>query len=164
MTGSQLRHWRTSHDLTLRQLAALLDHQVHYSTLTGWETDDNGQRQIPKWASDKLLAHTQITLPLEELHQLLDLARELNLPAQQLIAQAIRAYLARHSSTASPSVGQTATPQPAKNIHAYPGGQTLSQVAEQPTAYKTGPSHGAHDPIIHDKLPQRQAADEHQGP
>ena len=164
MTGSQLRTWRLAHDLTLKELAAKLEHDVNHTSISRWETDDNGQRQIPKWASDKLLANTQITLPLEELHQLLDLAREINLPAQQLIAQAIRAYLARHSSTASQSASQTPLPQPVKNVHAYPTGQPLSQVAEQPTAYKTGPSHGAHDPITHDTFPQRQAADEHKEP
>lgn len=130
MNGSQLRHWRTCHDLSLRELAKLLDNQVHYSTLTGWETDENGQREIPKWASDKLLAHTQITLPLDDLHALLDLARDLDLPAQQLIAEAIRAYLAKHEHTAPHSRPAT--------VH-HPHATSSLKAAETPATYKPDP-------------------------
>lgn len=130
MNGSQLRHWRTCHDLSLRELAKLLDNQVHYSTLTGWETDENGQREIPKWASDKLLAHTQITLPLDDLHALLDLARDLDLPAQQLIAEAIRAYIAKHEHTAPHSRPAT--------VH-HPHATSSLKAAENPATYKPDP-------------------------
>ena len=54
MTGSQLRTWRLAHDLTLKELAAKLEHDVNHTSISRWETDDNGQRQIPKWASDEL--------------------------------------------------------------------------------------------------------------
>lgn len=68
----------------------------HYTTISRWE---NSAEPIPQWATEKLLAHTQITLPLEELHQLLDLARLEGIPARELIAQAIRHYLATRNLT-----------------------------------------------------------------
>lgn len=97
MTGSQLRHWRTTHDLTLRQLAEQLAGVVHFSTITGWETAENGSKEIPEWATEKILATTQVTLPLDELHQLLDAAREDNISAQEMIGQAIHEWLQRRT-------------------------------------------------------------------
>ena len=89
MTGPQLRKWRLDHDLTLREVAETLDGLTH-STISRWETSPEN---IPSWAEAKILATTQITLPLDELHSLLDAAREDNTPAQELIARAIQEYL-----------------------------------------------------------------------
>lgn len=89
MNGPQLQTWRKAHDLTLREVAEQLGGLTH-TTISRWE---NSTEQIPQWATEKLLARTQITLPLDELHQLLDLAREQNIPARELIAQALRHYL-----------------------------------------------------------------------
>lgn len=92
MTGQQLKQYRKDHDLTGRAVASdLLGGEVHYSTITDWEKKPD--KEIPKWASDKILGKTQITLPLEELHQLLDAARDENVPAQAIIAQALQEWL-----------------------------------------------------------------------
>lgn len=92
MTGHQLKQYRKDHDLTGRAVASdLLAGEVHYSTITDWEKKP--EKEIPKWASDKILGKTQITLPLDELHQLLDAAREANVPAQTIIAQALQEWL-----------------------------------------------------------------------
>lgn len=132
MNGSHLRAWRIAHDLTLKDVASLLEHDVNHTSISRWETDENGQREIPKWASDKLLAHTQITLPLDELHALLDLARELDIPARQLIAEAIRAYLAQHQQPAKHARPNVPAP------HCHPSTSSL-QAAEAPATYKTDP-------------------------
>lgn len=147
MTGTHLRTWRIDHDLTLKDVATLLEHDVNHTSISRWETDDAGQRQIPKWATDKLLAHTQITLPLEELHQLLDLARQLQIPAQQLIARAISAYIAKQRnllSPAAPSAEPTPAaaaiaPAPAPLYFSQPPGSTHQKVAETPPLYSTPP-------------------------
>ena len=97
MNGPQLIQWRKAHNLTLSEVSALLGDK-HYTTISRWE---NSADPIPQWATEKLLAHTQITLPLEELHQLLDVARLECIPARELIAQAIRHYLATRNVTAT---------------------------------------------------------------
>jgi len=95
MNGPQLNTWRKAHDFTLREVAEQLGGLTH-TTISRWE---NSADPIPQWATEKLLAHTQITLPLEELHQLLDVARLEGIPAGELIAQAIRHFLATRGLT-----------------------------------------------------------------
>jgi len=95
MNGPQLIQWRKAHNLTLSEVSAMLGDK-HYTTISRWE---NSADPIPQWATEKLLAHTQITLPLDELHQLLDVARLEGIPARELIAQAIRHYLATRGLT-----------------------------------------------------------------
>lgn len=91
MNGPQLLKWRKDHGHTLRHVAeALLAGEVTHTTIARWE---GSKDDIPSWAEAKLLATTQITLPLDELHSLLDAAREDNTPAQELIARAIQEYL-----------------------------------------------------------------------
>lgn len=90
MNGPQLNTWRKAHDMTLREVAEQLGDLTH-TTISRWE---NSPDPIPQWATEKLLAHTQITLPLDELHQLLDHARLEGIPARELIAQALRHFLA----------------------------------------------------------------------
>lgn len=92
MTGPQLKYWRTSHDLTLRQVSDMLAGDVNHTTLSRWESLDD---HIPQWAQDKLLSSTKITLPLSELQDLIDMARENNTPLQELLADCIREHLAR---------------------------------------------------------------------
>lgn len=108
MNGPQLKSWRQQHQLTLRELAEThLNSDVTHVTVSRWEASPD---EIPTWASDKLLAHTQITLPLDELHQVLDLARKLNVPARQLIADAIRCYLASMATVTQPRPCQRQAP------------------------------------------------------
>lgn len=98
MTGPQLSKWRSDHDLALREVVEMLGGQVNHTTVSRWERQPD---DIPAWASEKLLATTQITLPLDELHALLDAAREDNTPAQALIAKAIQDYLHKRRLTKS---------------------------------------------------------------
>jgi transcriptional regulator with XRE-family HTH domain len=103
MNGPQLKTWRQAHDLTLRQIAdEYFSGDVTHVTISRWE---NSTEQIPQWATEKLLARTQITLPLDELHQLLDFAREQNIPARELIAEALRHYLVTREITARAPTG-----------------------------------------------------------
>jgi len=158
MTGPQLRKWRLDHDLTLREVAETLDGLTH-STISRWETSPEN---IPSWAEAKILATTQITLPLDELHSLLDAAREDNTPAQELIARAIQEYLKKRRLTKSAEA--TPIPQPTE-IHAAGQKLTLyslpvpgqtSRVAEDPPTSpvtrttiklcKTKPTPINHDP------------------
>jgi hypothetical protein len=93
MNGPQLIAWRKAHDLTLTEVAALLG-DVHHTSISRWE---RSPEQIPQWATEKLLGRTKITLAIDELQQLLDLSRAENVPAQQLIATAIRDYIGAHA-------------------------------------------------------------------
>lgn len=93
MNGPQLIAWRKAHHLTLTEVAALLG-DVHHTSISRWE---RSPEQIPQWATEKLLARTKITLAIDELQQLLDLSRAENVPAQQLIATAIRDYIGAHA-------------------------------------------------------------------
>lgn len=96
MTGPQLHKWRTDHDLTLRDLVTdYLKDEVTHVTASRWERSND---DIPKWAADMILGKTVVKLPLDELHQLLDIAREDNRPAEELFAIAIREYLQRRTS------------------------------------------------------------------
>lgn len=143
MNGPQLRKWRLDHDLTLREIAEKLDGLTH-TTISRWE---NSKESIPTWASDKLLATTQITLPLDELHQLLDAARAEGKPAQEILDQAIREWLQKRQARSAP-----------RKIESF-------SLNETPTQYTTGggSSHG-HDTIRHDAMPSQHAAQEHHEP
>lgn len=130
MTGPQLSKWRSDHDLVLREVVDLLGGQVNHTTVSRWERQPE---DIPAWASEKLLATTQITLPLDELHQLLDAAREDNTPAQQLIAQAIIAYLEKRRLTKSTETPSEVPTEPKKLLYYTPDPPVHDyKVAEDP--------------------------------
>lgn len=90
MTGQQLRDLRDSRSLTREQLAEQLG-GCTAQAIVKWERDE---RPIPAWVEEKMLRTVQIRLPLAELHELLDLAREENLSFEQLLAESIRLRLA----------------------------------------------------------------------
>lgn len=92
MTGPQLKYWRTSHGFTLREVSELLESEVNHTSLSRWEASQN---DIPKWAEEKLLSSTKIELALDELHELMDLAREEKISFNELLADCIRQHLAR---------------------------------------------------------------------
>jgi transcriptional regulator with XRE-family HTH domain len=119
MTGPQLRVWRTSHDLTLREVADRLS--VTHTTISRWEADPE---EIPSWATDKLLGKTEIQLPLNELHQLLDIARTEGRTFQEIMSEAIRALLRdRTGSEAQPYTGPDLPPlekSPPDNVRELP--------------------------------------------
>lgn len=142
MTGTQLSKWRSDHDLALREVVELLGNQVNHTTISRWErlTDD-----IPQWAADKILGRTQITLPLDELHQLLDAARAEGKPAQEILAQAIREWLQKRQTHSTP-----------RKIESF-------SLNETPTQY-TAAGGAGHDTIRHDAMPSQHAAQEHHEP
>lgn len=93
MTGPQLKHWRESQDMSLRTLAEdILGKEVTHSTLSRWEAS---AEPIPKWASDTLLKITQVSLPLQDLHDLLNAAKDDKINFQELLALCIREHLER---------------------------------------------------------------------
>lgn len=150
MNGTQLRQWRQAHDLTLRDLAKALDDQVHYSTLTGWETAEEGNRPIPKWAEEKILSTTKLSFTLAELHDLLDIAREEKISFLQLLGDCIREHLARRrqaKASAPVSFATASLPQP------------LARVAEESaTGYRlTAPATAVGAPPAAPPAPQTAA-------
>ena len=91
MNGPQLKTWRESAGLTMRGMAdTVLTGQVTHSTIGRWE---QSLEEIPDWVTDRLLGTSQVQLSLDELHQLLDHAREQKLDFRTLLATAIRSYL-----------------------------------------------------------------------
>lgn len=117
MTGKQLKLWRESADLTLRELCAVLGHEMDHTTLSRWERLD---LDVPIWVAEKLMQQTRVELPLGELTALIDEAGRLNVPFRQLLREVILAYL----SKSQPS-----------NIHPLPAPPHLSAVAEPAADY-----------------------------
>lgn len=106
MTGPQLRAWRKSAHLTGVEVTNLLGKDITQSTLSRWEASDS---EIPQWATNKLLNTTKIEIPLDELHQLLDIARKEDADFQGILAIAIQEYLARRrTENASGTYAQAA--------------------------------------------------------
>ena len=134
MTGPQLSKWRSDHDLALREVVEMLGGQVNHTTVSRWERQPD---DIPTWAAEKILATTQITLPLDELHALLDAAREDNTPAQQFIAQAILEYLHKRRLTKSQVETPTSPAGPAPST-IYTLRPDDLKVAEDPIAATIG--------------------------
>ena len=89
MNGRQLRHYRESHGLSLRELAARLE-DVSASTLGRWELDSDAK--VPSWVTERLFRRTPITLLLEDLHTLLDEARDQKIPLEKLIFNILKSH------------------------------------------------------------------------
>lgn len=91
MTGPQFKAWRTAEGLSLREVSEdRLHKRVSQPTLSRWEQSED---HMPEWASDMLLNATTITLPLAELHQLLDYCRDNDLAFNEVVGKAIREHL-----------------------------------------------------------------------
>ncbi|MCG3206299.1 MAG: hypothetical protein KCHDKBKB_03033 [Elusimicrobia bacterium] len=120
MTKEQLESLRKSRGLTREQLAADLG-GCTAQAIVKWE---RGERAIPAWVEEKMMRAIPVTLPLDELHLLLDEAQASGLSADQIIAEAIRLWLK--------------TKRPAENL--IPIG------TRREVSYKTsGGSGGSHD-------------------
>lgn len=87
-----MKAWRVAARLTLNEAAAMLNGDVTQPTLSRWE---QSEKPIPQWASDIFLGATKITLSVAELHALLDYARRTNQSFNEVLAEAIRAWLSR---------------------------------------------------------------------
>jgi len=94
MTAAQLLHFRKSRGLTRQKLAEELG-SISASAINGWESS---AAPVPDWVEEKLLRTTLITLPIEDLSRLLEIAREESLPFDALLTQSIREYLAHRPS------------------------------------------------------------------
>lgn len=95
MTSSTLKQIREERAWTLREMAEFL-RDVDGSTLSRWER--NPDAEIPSWVAERLLTSVQITLPLTELEEMLAVARAEGLSFADLLAAAIREYLAAHQA------------------------------------------------------------------
>ena len=125
MSPEQLRSLREARGLTREQLAAELG-DCTASTVNKWE---RGMHDIPGWVEDKMLSSVRVTFPLDELHELLDLARSEDLSFEDLLAEAIRELVkARRSRPKAPA------PYPVKTGAAYarPFDDPLLKVADAP--------------------------------
>jgi transcriptional regulator with XRE-family HTH domain len=89
MTPEQLRQLRDSRGLTREQLAKELS-DCSASTINKWE---RGINPIPAWVEEKMLRNVPLTLPIEDLQALMDLARESGQDFSAVLGQALRDYL-----------------------------------------------------------------------
>ena len=121
MTGDQLKELRTGRGLTRAQLAAELG-DCSPSTINKWE---RGINPVPNWVEEKLLRDTKFELPMEDLHVLLDYARAQGLSFEQVMAKAVREYLAARRPPPPGKVVQLPTIEQAR-------------AAEDPAPYHTG--------------------------
>lgn len=101
MQPEQLRQLREARGLTRDQLATELG-DCTGSTVNKWE---RGMHAIPQWVEDKMLRQVPLTLPIEELHALLDRARTEGIAFPELLGRAIRDYL--HNTKPAPIPGTT---------------------------------------------------------
>jgi len=65
---------------------------VSHTTIMRWEDDPSAV--IPSWVVERLFADMPVTLPLSDLHTLLDMARENKQPFEAVLSAAIREYIA----------------------------------------------------------------------
>lgn len=93
MTGEQLRSLREARGLTRQQLADFLGDCSH-STVNKWERDIS---PVPEWVAEKMLREVNITLPLADLHLLLNEAISRDVSFPQILSEAIRDYIAKRS-------------------------------------------------------------------
>jgi transcriptional regulator with XRE-family HTH domain len=122
MTGEQLRNIRESKPWTRDQMAKHLGGCTAQAVVK-WERDE---RPIPQWVEEKLLRNIEVTLPLEDLAQLLNLAVKRNQPFNQMLAEVISTYLVTQQPNAGKAQALTPTPM-----------DPATKVAEDAAVYKT---------------------------
>lgn len=94
MTGEQLRFLRESRGQTREQLAEALG-DCSASTINKWEREIN---PVPGWVAEKVLSTARVVLPLTQLHELLDLARESGMTFEDLLTEAAEYVVAKRRS------------------------------------------------------------------
>ena len=130
MTSATLKQIREERSWTLREMADFL-RDVDGSTLSRWER--NPDAEIPSWVAERLLTSVQITLPLTELEEMLDVARAEGLGFAELLATAIREYLAAHQAT-PPNVTRIQSNGIYESCGSTEPDET-ARVAEEPVTY-----------------------------
>jgi transcriptional regulator with XRE-family HTH domain len=136
MTGEHLRSLREARGMTRDQLAAHLG-DCTGSTINKWERNIN---PVPGWVAEKMLQTVKVSFPLGDLHQLLDLSRELDISFDELLAEGIQLVIAsrrekpqaptsKPGPTAAPAVSSSnITPMPVQHLAAegdQPSGATI---------------------------------------
>jgi transcriptional regulator with XRE-family HTH domain len=91
MTSHQLLSIRKNRNMTREEFASMLG-SCTSSAVNHWE---NGKTPVPDWVEEKLFRTTEITLQIDDLSRLLDIAREEGIPFNALLTQSIREYIAR---------------------------------------------------------------------
>lgn len=90
ITPDQLRYLREQRDLTRDELAKELDCSA--GAIVQWE---GGKRAIPSWVADKMWRQLPLDFNVEELAQLLELARTEGLTLIELLTDAAKSILAQ---------------------------------------------------------------------
>lgn len=85
---------RQSRGLTRDQLARELG-GCTAQAIVKWE---RGERSIPAWVEEKMMRAIPVTLPLDELQLLLTEAQSTGIPADQIIAEALRLWLEKKTA------------------------------------------------------------------
>lgn len=119
LTGSQLLYLRNERGFTREKLADFLG-DCSPSTINKWERDIN---PVPAWVAEKMLRELPIDFTVEQLEELILLAKQMNCGFMQLLKRSIQDYVAHHLRTG-----------------ASPVRQHLRDVSlnESPTKYRTG--------------------------
>lgn len=89
MTGAQLKSLREARGMNQIQLSEFLGDSTP-GTISRWEKDIHA---IPQWVADKMIASTQLSLPLDRLQQLMTYATEHQIDFSTLLARAIDAFV-----------------------------------------------------------------------
>lgn len=86
MSPEELRSLRERRGLTRDQLASDLG-GCTAQAIVKWE---RGERPIPSWVEEKMLRNMQLEFPLEEVNELLHLAKEAGMDFKDLLIEAAR--------------------------------------------------------------------------
>lgn len=126
-----MRQIRESRGLTRDELAAELT-GCTASAVNKWERNLS---PVPGWVEEKLFRTVKLELPLDELHALLDLAREEGKSFLGILGQAVHEYLAaRATQPAAPPLAILASPG------AYDSAAGLKVAEDPPAASQPGPA------------------------
>jgi transcriptional regulator with XRE-family HTH domain len=137
MTPETLKQLRKDRGLTREELASQLGCSA--SAIVHWE---GGAREIPSWVEEKMLKNIQLTFPLEQLHEMMNMARDLEMSFEDLLKESIQHVITtRRSKTGASTVSPEATPPTANIVH-LPSPSELNKprdIAAESQATGTGP-------------------------
>ena len=106
LTKDTLRKLREDRGWTRNRMAEELG-GISASAIVHWE---GGNREIPAWVEDKLFRQIEVAFPLPLLKELIDIAIAEDTNFEQLLAAAIRDYLAARRQPSVPAPGINETP------------------------------------------------------
>lgn len=148
MTPDTLRKLRESRNLTREELAQKLNCSA--SAIVQWEL---AKREIPAWVEKEMMQGVELTFPLDQLNEMMNIAREMDMSFEDLLKESIQhALAARRSKPLASTVSPEAMPQ-AANIVPLPSPSELNKprdIAAEPQATGTGPQ--MRKPATYDSL------------